>query len=142
MDHSVLEHCLQLGQYYRAHFNKNDSVLCVSCRNDKHSQEVKIALVGKYTQLEDAYISVIKSLKHAALSCRLNLKLDCISAEDLEEDCHQTDPIRYHESWKVVCAANGIIVPGGFGVRGIEGKILAAKYARERKIPYLGEWIV
>ena len=98
--------------------------------------------MGKYTQLEDAYISVIKSLKHAALSCRFNLKLDCISAEDLEEECHTTDPIRYHDSWKVVCAADGIIVPGGFGVRGIEGKILAAEYARERRIPYLGEWMV
>ena len=108
-------------------------------RNDSHSQEVKIALVGKYTKLEDSYISVIKALKHAALSCRLRLKLDCIGAENLEEECHKSNPIEYHEAWKTVCAADGIIVPGGFGNRGIEGKILAANYARERKVPYLGE---
>ena len=108
-------------------------------RNDSHSQQVKIALVGKYTKLEDSYISVIKALKHAALSCRLRLKLDCIGAEKLEEECHKSNPIEYHEAWKTVCAANGIIVPGGFGNRGIDGKILAANYARERKIPYLGK---
>ena len=110
-----------------------------SHRNDSHSQEVKIALVGKYTQLEDSYISVIKALKHAALTCRLRLHLVCVGAEDLEEECHTSNPIQYHESWKLVCSANGIIVPGGFGNRGIEGKILAAKYARERNIPYLGK---
>ena len=124
-------------------------VMCISLsppslplyRNDSHSQEVKIALVGKYTKLEDSYISVIKALKHAALSCRLRLKLDCIGAENLEEECHRSNPIEYHEAWKKVCAANGIIVPGGFGNRGIEGKILAANHARERKIPYLGECV-
>lgn len=109
------------------------------CRNDSHSQEVKIALVGKYTKLEDSYISVIKALKHASLSCRLRLKLDYISAENLEEECQKSNPIKYHDAWKTVCAANGIIVPGGFGNRGIEGKILAANYARKRNIPYLGE---
>ena len=108
-------------------------------RNDSHSQEVRIALVGKYTKLEDSYISVIKALKHAALSCRLRLKLDCIGAEKLEEECQKSNPVEYHEAWKAVCTANGIIVPGGFGNRGIEGKILAANYARERKIPYLGK---
>ena len=100
---------------------------------------MRIALVGKYTQLEDAYISVIKSLQHAALACRLRLKLDCIGAEHLEEESLKSTPIDFHEAWKTVCSANGIIVPGGFGTRGIEGKILAAKYARERNIPYLGE---
>ena len=101
---------------------------------------MKIALVGKYTKLEDSYISVIKALKHAALSCRLRLKLDCIGAENLEEECRKSNPIEYHEAWKTVSAANGIIVPGGFGTRGIEGKILAANSARERKVPYLGEF--
>ena len=113
-------------------------VVCI-LRNDSHRQEVKIALVGKYTQLEDSYISVIKALKHAALTCRLRLKLDCIGAEDLEEDCLKSKPVQYHDSWRQVCDANGIIVPGGFGNRGIEGKIAAAQYARKRNIPYLGE---
>jgi CTP synthase len=102
---------------------------------------VKIALVGKYTKLEDSYISVIKALKHAALSCRLRLKLDCIGAENLEEECLKSTPVKYHEAWKTVCAADGIIVPGGFGNRGIEGKILAAKHARERNVPYLGKCV-
>ena len=57
----------------------------------------------------------------------------------MEEESQQKTPIEYHEAWKTVCSANGIIVPGGFGTRGIEGKILAAKYAREKHIPYLGE---
>lgn len=108
-------------------------------RNDSHSQTVRIALVGKYTKLGDSYISVIKALKHAALSCRHRLSLDCIEAEDLEEERHKSNPTQYHEAWKTLCSANGVIVPGGFGPRGIEGKILAANHARERKIPYLGK---
>lgn len=96
-------------------------------------------LVGKYTKLEDSYISVIKALKHAALLCRHRLSLSRVEADDLEEDILKTDPSRYFEAWKSVSGASGIIVPGGFGTRGTEGKIAAAKYARERKIPYLGQ---
>ena len=105
------------------------------------NQKVCIALVGKYTKLSDAYISVIKALKHAALSCRQALDLSCIEADSLEEEMKDKDPETYHTAWKMVCAAKGIIVPGGFGSRGTEGKILAAHYARTKKIPYLGEKI-
>jgi CTP synthase len=107
-------------------------------RHDTHQQEVKIALVGKYTKLEDSYISVIKALQHAALACRHRLQLIKVESDDLESECFARDPIRYHDAWKSVCSANGILVPGGFGQRGTEGKIQAVKYARERKIPYLG----
>ena len=93
-------------------------------------KKIKIALVGKYTGLDDAYLSVIESLKIACLHQKRELELLWISAEKLEENDKTT--------WKELRSADGILVPGGFGVRGTEGKILAAKYAREKKVPYLG----
>jgi CTP synthase len=107
-------------------------------RHDSHQQEVKIALVGKYTKLEDAYISVIKALQHAALACRHRLSLIKVESDDLESECYARDPVKYHDAWKSVCSADGILVPGGFGQRGTEGKVMAVSYARERRIPYLG----
>lgn len=105
-----------------------------------NSQKVKIALVGKYTKLSDSYASVIKALKHAALACRLGLELSCVQADMLEVKMKEDDPAEYHKSWTAVCEANGIIVPGGFGVRGTEGKVLAANFARTNNIPYLGTY--
>ncbi len=61
-----------------------------------------------------------------------------MEATDLEEPTKQKDPIKYHDAWKAVCTADGIIVPGGFGDRGIEGMILSIKWAREHNIPFLG----
>ena len=91
-------------------------------------ETIKIALVGKYVELPDAYISVREALRHAALHHNKNVEIILVSSEELEHgDIEQT--LRY---------ASGIVVPGGFGDRGIEGKIMAAKYARENKIPYLG----
>ena len=89
---------------------------------------VNIALVGKYVELKDAYMSVREAVKHAALSLGLEAELKWVLSSDLEKG----------KGWDLVEAADGIIVPGGFGSRGIEGKIQTAKYARERKIPYLG----
>jgi CTP synthase len=91
---------------------------------------LKIALVGKYTGLEDAYISVIESLKIACYHQKQELDLLWIDSEKLEEN--------HKETWDQLKTAKGILVPGGFGIRGTEGKILAAKYARENKVPYLG----
>jgi CTP synthase len=96
---------------------------------------VRIALVGKYTGLADAYLSVIKSLQHAALHAKRRLIIDWIVASDLETNAEAT---AHKEAWDKLKAANGILVPGGFGDRGIEGKIAAANYARVNKIPYLG----
>ncbi|EKD48119.1 MAG: hypothetical protein ACD_65C00118G0005 [uncultured bacterium] len=91
---------------------------------------LKIALVGKYTHLEDAYISVIESLKIACYhECR-DLELIWIDSEKLEKKVEKT--------WNELKKCDGIVVPGGFGIRGTEGKILSAKYCRENKIPYLG----
>lgn len=89
---------------------------------------VRIALVGKYIELQDAYISVREALIHAALWHGRDLELDWVHSEDLERG-RSLDRLRQ---------ADGIVVPGGFGYRGIEGKIEAARIAREERIPYLG----
>jgi CTP synthase len=89
---------------------------------------VTIALVGKYVELHDAYMSVREALKHAALTAGVEVEIGWVHSADLEKD----------KGWDVVQRADGILVPGGFGSRGIEGKIMAARYAREKKIPYLG----
>ncbi|KAI8878403.1 CTP synthase, partial [Backusella circina FSU 941] len=101
-------------------------------------EKVSIALVGKYTHLHDSYISVYKALEHASLNCGRKLEIKWIEATDLEQETLTSDPKKFHESWQEVCSANGILVPGGFGSRGIDGMLLAAKWARENKVPYLG----
>jgi len=90
--------------------------------------EVKIALVGKYIELHDAYISVREALKHAAIANGVELNLQWIHSTEMEAEAVA----------KILAEADGIVVPGGFGSRGIEGKIKAATYARTRKVPYLG----
>lgn len=92
--------------------------------------EVKIAIVGKYAGLEDAYLSVIESIKSAAVFCGKRADILWVDSEKLEKEDK--------EAWSMLKEAEGIVVPGGFGLRGIEGKIQAATYAREKKIPYLG----
>ena len=90
--------------------------------------EVTIAIVGKYTGLKDAYKSLIEALAHGGMSNRVRVKLDWIEAEIFET----AEPAAHLEG------VHGILVPGGFGARGAEGKIVAARFARERKVPYLG----
>ena len=99
---------------------------------------VRIALVGKYTQLEDAYASVIKALGHSALAANHKLQLTHIAAAELEEEAKTADPVKYHEAWKALCEVDGVIVPGGFGVRGLAGKMEAARWCRTTGKPYLG----
>jgi CTP synthase len=89
---------------------------------------VSIALVGKYVQLRDAYLSVMEALRHAATHHGRNLEIIWVDSETLREE----------EITSRLEAADGILVPGGFGVRGIEGKIMSVCYARENKVPYLG----
>ena len=64
--------------------------------------------------------------------------VQCIEATDLELDMKQENPVRYHEAWQQLCSSSGMIIPGGFGIRGMEGKILAAEWARKTKKPFLG----
>lgn len=87
-----------------------------------------LAIVGKYIELEDAYISVREALKHAALAHDTGMDVVWISSEDLERG----------RGLDRLAEVAGIVVPGGFGYRGIEGKVVAARYARENKVPYLG----
>lgn len=107
-------------------------------RHDKIRKEVTIALVGKYTQLKDSYTSVTNALQHAALACNHNLCVAYIEAADLEQETQTANPIKYHEAWQRLCKSDGVLVPGGFGTRGIQGKIQAAEWARKNNKPYLG----
>ncbi len=97
-------------------------------RVDNLKENVRIALVGKYVELHDAYISVVESLKHAGYKHNAKVKIDWIQSEDITEE-------NVHEYLK---DADGILVPGGFGDRGVEGKITTIKYARENKVPFFG----
>lgn len=101
-------------------------------------EHVSIVLVGKYTTLHDSYLSVVKSLEHSAMRCGKKLKLIWVDAEQLEDKSKVEHPAEFHKAWHEVCTADGILVPGGFGVRGTEGMIQAAKWARTNKTPYLG----
>src|ERR1035437_858242 len=98
--------------------------LCARIAAPKPS--VRIALVGKYVEMPDAYISVIESLRHAAVYCGADLDLVWVNSEHLDEDMSPLEGV------------DGIVVPGGFGHRGIEGKVLASRHARQQLIPYLG----
>ena len=96
----------------------------------KYDQKVTIAVVGKYVALQDAYISITESLRHAAVANEAELEIKWVNAEEIEAESVDMD--------KVMEGVNGILVPGGFGNRGIEGKIKAIQYAREHKIPFFG----
>lgn len=90
--------------------------------------EVKVALVGKYTEIKDAYLSVNEALRHAGIAN--GVKVNVVPVESADIECGNADDI--------LSSSDGIVVPGGFGPRGIEGKIAAARYARENNIPYFG----
>jgi CTP synthase len=97
-------------------------------RGDEARDVVRIGIVGKYTQLEDAYLSVIEALNHSGTHHGAKVDVRWIESEALSDD----------ENLEGLEDCDGILIPGGFGVRGIEGKIRAARYARENGIPYLG----
>ena len=94
--------------------------------NEEH--EITIGLVGKYVQLHDAYLSVAEALSHAGYDCNAHINIDWIDSEELDKDNYK----------QRLSKVSGIIVPGGFGDRGVEGMILSARYARENNIPYFG----
>ncbi|HET7010834.1 MAG TPA: CTP synthase [Anaerolineales bacterium] len=89
---------------------------------------VKVALVGKYVELKDAYMSVREAVRHAALAAGVEAEIVWLHSAELEKG----------KGWKELQGSDAVIVPGGFGSRGIEGKIAAARYAREQRVPYLG----
>ncbi len=106
-------------------FNDWERMVKNMCAEKPH---VKVALVGKYVELHDAYMSVREALRHAAWAEGVEVDIAWVHSGDLEKD----------KGWDEVTSADGIIVPGGFGERGIEGKILAARYARTQNVPYFG----
>ncbi len=91
-------------------------------------KSIDVALVGKYVELHDAYLSVVESLTHAGIENDVVVNIKWVQSEDINSDTVE----------KMLKGVHGIVVPGGFGPRGIEGKILAARYARENGVPYLG----
>ena len=105
---------------------------------ERRYDTVQIVLVGKYVTLQDSYMSVVKSLEHASMRCGKKLELKWVDSSNLEPEAETADPVKYHDAWRAVCSAKGIIVPGGFGHRGTEGMIAAVKWAREKKVPFLG----
>jgi CTP synthase len=100
--------------------------LVAEVRRDK--PVVRVAIVGKYVELHDAYMSVREALKHAGFALGREVEIEWVHSAELEKG----------RGWEPVRAADAIVVPGGFGARGIEGKIAAARYARENQVPYLG----
>ncbi len=97
-------------------------------RADEAQESVRIALVGKYVQLEDAYLSVVEALRHAGFAHGCRIEVEWVDSERLDPAAARAQ----------LAEADGILIPGGFGGRGVEGKILAAQVAREHRIPYLG----
>lgn len=118
--------CRELGIDAPAPDLKEWEDMVKSIKDRKHT--VKIGLVGKYVRLHDAYLSVSEALKHAGYGFNAFVDIEWIDSESLDESNYK----------RVLSNVDGIIVPGGFGGRGIEGMILAARYARENKVPYLG----
>ena len=94
----------------------------------QRKKEVKIAIVGKYVQLHDAYLSIIESLNHAGFETGANVNIEWVDSEDITEQ----------NAGEILGEAGGIIIPGGFGNRGIEGKMNACRFARENDVPFLG----
>jgi len=107
-------------------------------RADQCSVEVVIALVGKYAGNHDAYVSVIKGLKHASIEAGLHLVIEWVDSQELEPNMLQIDSKRYDSAWRRLKSAHGVLVPGGFGDRGVEGKIMAASYCRTSDTPFFG----
>ncbi len=132
----LIYHEQNIDEIVLKHFNLNvkkinikDWVNLVNI-TDNLQDEIEIALVGKYVELHDAYISVVESLKHAGYHIGCDIKIKWVDSESLEDsNCDLS---------KIFAGSRGIIVPGGFGSRGIEGMIKASEYARVHNIPYLG----
>lgn len=98
-------------------------------------ETIRLAMVGKYTGLADSYLSVTKSITHASIHLKQKVKVIWIDSEQLTKDDTNED---YQKAWSDLKSAHCILVPGGFGDRGVEGKIKCCQYARENKIPFLG----
>ncbi|XP_047308409.1 CTP synthase-like [Impatiens glandulifera] len=133
--HEAISKVLNLGITSEPHLSEwtSRAELC-----DMLQESVRIAMVGKYTGLSDSYLSVLKALLHGSVACGRKLCVDWVPSSDLEDATATENPDAYRKAWSLLKGADGVLVPGGFGDRGVQGKILAAKYARENKVPYFG----
>lgn len=142
--HSLLSRRLQLhdGQVMGSGVELNSTVkedwTALARVADTAQRPAKVALVGKYTSQLDSYLSVISALKHACIATEQQLDLVMVESSHLEEQVREESPGLYDDAWTKLTSADAVLVPGGFGIRGIEGKISAIKYAREKKVPFLG----
>ena len=118
--------CRELGLWTKAPDLTEWTAMCERARH--LHKTVTIGLVGKYVQLHDAYLSVAEALRHAGTACDARVDIRWIDSETVTEE----------NAEKLLGECDGILVPGGFGNRGIEGKIATAQYARTHKVPYLG----
>ena len=100
--------------------------------------DVKIGIVGKYNGLSDSYLSVIKGLQHAALEASVKMKIIWIDASGLEPNTKERDLAAYNKAWEDLKSVDGVLVPGGFGDRGVAGKVLAGSFCRQNNVPYFG----
>jgi CTP synthase len=105
---------------------------------NSRQEGIKIVIAGKYTGLTDAYHSVIKGIQHAALHTNIKVTIQWVESSRLQQEHREQNASEYDEAWATLKGANGILVPGGYGNRGIEGKIKVAEYARTHNIPYFG----
>lgn len=99
---------------------------------------VQIAIVGKYVEAHDAYLSTVKALEHSAMRCNKALQIIWVDSEHLEDATKTTDPDKFDAAWNVVHTVRGVLIPGGFGERGVEGMIKAANWTRVNRVPMLG----
>jgi CTP synthase len=119
----------------------NDFVLewaSLTDKVNKATEEVSIAMVGKYNVQGDSYLSIVSALRHSCLSVGVKLRLVLVDSFHLEKPQLLKDAALYDSAWEALRHADGVLVPGGFGVRGVEGKVLAAEYSRLQHVPYLG----
>lgn len=117
---------------------KLDAWINVAKTCDQLRAPVRIAVVGKYTNISSAYHSILEAMLHASVACHRRLAVNWVPASDLDEETANESPDLHEKAWSLLKGADGVLVPGGFGRRGVEGEILAAKYARENNVPYLG----
>merc|ERR1719419_1442582 len=132
---SIILNCLRINRMPQPDM---ESWYLLSEHTDKVSKEVIIAIVGKYTGLEDSYISLNKAIKIACIYSQRRAVIRFVESSNLELKMQKDQREVYENAWASLKLADGILIPGGFGIRGVEGKVLAGQYARENKIPYLG----
>eukprot|EP01084_Bolivina_argentea_P026776 49799_1 len=130
----------QLGLSHRMHEPELTGWSAFANKVDDCKLSVKIVIVGKYTGLQDSYLSVTKALKHAAVEVDRSLELVWVEASDLERGIEggKDGKTKYDDAWKLLEESDGIVIPGGFGTRGVEGKVQCAQWARTTGKPMLG----